>query len=138
MVPALPCDGSVVLRCRGAVCLRWLAALLASAHAGTDLPLDRLELPPSRLREGSAPPQLASPPPFLVHLPTEDEANAPTVGALLNMAVAGDLSAHYGDVLMRQLELCRVQLLLRFVLLQVGDVVDGPPLWGVLVVHSLF
>ena len=94
--------------------LQHALCLLASAHAGTDLPLDRLELPPSRLREGSAPPQLASPPPFLVHLPTEDEANASAVDALLNMAVAGHLSAHYGDVLMRQLELCRVQLLLRF------------------------
>ena len=90
--------------------------LLGAAHAGSDLPVDWLELPPSRLPEGTAappPPPPPPPPPLLLHLPPEDEANAAAVEALLALSVAPHLPSLYGASLLRLLELGRVQLLLR-------------------------
>jgi len=89
--------------------------LLGAAHVGSDLPLDWLELPPSRLPEGTAapPPPPPPPPPLLLHLPPEDEANAAAVEALLALDVAPHLPPLYGASLLRLLELARVQLLLR-------------------------
>jgi hypothetical protein len=89
--------------------------LLGAAHAGSGLPVDWLELPPSRLPEGTAapPPPPPPPPPLLLHLPPEDEANAAAVEALLVLEVAPHLPSLYGASLLRLLELGRVQLLLR-------------------------
>ena len=90
--------------------------ILGAVHAGTDLPVDWLELPPSRLPEGTAappPPPPPPPPPLLLHLPPEDEANAAAVEALLGLGVAPHLPSLYGASLLRLLELGRVQLLLR-------------------------
>ena len=92
------------------------AALLTSALAAADMPLNALQLP-APAPDGEAPkPPLASPPvppAFLVHLPPESEANAPAVRALLEAEPAAHLATLAGEPVVHLLMLARAKILLK-------------------------